>query len=210
MSITLELQGGICEEVHRASETGKTMDKWEYKVVPTPRRPKRAKGVKGNSDRFAFALTEAINDVAAEGWEFVKTETLPMEAKPSLFKARVEVFQSLMVFRRALDEPVPDFQDEVAQDEAGAIIPAVAAAATATPALTAERYVAPTDDNQSALAAEPEIGEPPAELEEPRPVANKIELDADEMAEILERENAFDVGNVDPLKKVVEANRSGN
>jgi len=53
------------------------MGKYEYKVLPTPRRAKRAKGVKGEPARFAHALTEMMNVEAAEGWEYLKSETLP-------------------------------------------------------------------------------------------------------------------------------------
>ena len=177
------------------------MGQWEYKVVPTPRKPKRAKGVKGNSDRFAFALTEAINDVASEGWEFVKTETLPMEAKPGLFKARVEVFQSLMVFRRPLGG-----SEALGAEDAGAILP-VAAAATTT-ALTAERYVAPTPENQSSLSAsEAEMPEPVAAIE--NETAQQVEAAQAPADKVEEDELAFDVGGIDPLKRVVEANRTG-
>jgi len=62
------------------------MGKYEYKVLPTPRRAKRAKGVKGEPARFAHALTEMMNVEAAEGWEYLKSETLPMEAKSGMFK----------------------------------------------------------------------------------------------------------------------------
>ena len=78
------------------------MSQFEYKVIPTPRRPKRAKGVKGEPARFANVLTDAINEIAIDGWEFYKTETLPMDAKPGWFSKRVEMFQSVMVFRRVM------------------------------------------------------------------------------------------------------------
>lgn len=162
-----------------------TMGQWEYKVVPTPRRPKKAKGVKGDPDRFAYALAEAINEVAAEGWEFVKTETLPMESKPGVFKARVEVFQTLMFFRR----PVAGsevHEDVIPQMPPGIITPVTTATAGA---LTAERYVPPIEDNSVSPEPMPEM--PP-------------ETDAD----FKEPEVEFDAGNIDPLKKVVEANRS--
>lgn len=186
------------------------MGQWEYKVVPTPRRPKRAKGVKGNSDRFAFALTEAINEVAEDGWEFVKTETLPMEAKPGLFKARVEVFQSLMVFRRAMGEELVQNQGD-----AGAILPVAAAAAVG---MTAERYVAPTEDNQSLISAEQEIevDYPPqpttvdAAQEQVEAIADAHMASGQDAPEASAEEVEFDVGSIDPLKRVVEANRSGS
>ena len=162
------------------------MSQWEYKVVPTPKRPKKAKGVKGNSDRFAYALAEAINEVAADGWEFVKTETLPMEARPGMFKARTEVFETLMIFRRSTalrSDDVPDMPP--------GIITPVAGSAAAAGALTAERYVPPLE-------------EPP--MVEESEVQYTLEPDA----EAVEPEVEFDAGNIDPLKKVVEANRSGN
>ena len=81
------------------------MDRYEYKVIPSPRRPRKAKGLKTNADRFANVLTEEINLQAAEGWEFVRAEALPMDEKPSLFKKAVETTQTVFVFRRALPDP---------------------------------------------------------------------------------------------------------
>ena len=81
------------------------MSQYEYKVIPTPRRAKRAKGVKGEAARFANVLTDAMNVEAAEGWEFVRSETLPMERKTKMFKAPVELNQTVLVFRRSLDTP---------------------------------------------------------------------------------------------------------
>lgn len=80
------------------------MNQFEYKAVPTPRRGKRAKGVKGEPARFAHVITETINEFAKDGWEYYKSETLPMEAKNGLFKGRVETFQSLLIFRKAVTD----------------------------------------------------------------------------------------------------------
>ncbi len=78
------------------------MGHFEYKVLPTPRRTKRAKGVKGEPARFAHMLTELMNVEAAEGWEYYKSETLPTEIKNGLFKSRIETTQTVLVFRRSL------------------------------------------------------------------------------------------------------------
>ena len=87
------------------------MSQFEYKVIPTPRRAKRAKGVKGEAARFANVLTDAMNAQAAEGWVFVRSETLPMERKTKMFKAPVELNQTVLVFRRSLD--VPEHNDAI-------------------------------------------------------------------------------------------------
>jgi hypothetical protein len=80
------------------------MGKYEYNVLPAPRRAKRAKGVKGEPAKFAHALTELMNLQAAEGWEYFKSETLPMESKSGVFKGVTESFQCVLVFRRSLED----------------------------------------------------------------------------------------------------------
>ena len=56
------------------------MNHYEYKVVPAPRRAKRVRGVKAAEELFALTLTDAINEVARQGWEYVRAEHLPAEA----------------------------------------------------------------------------------------------------------------------------------
>jgi hypothetical protein len=56
------------------------MTYYDYKVIPAPKRAKRVKGVHGTEDLFALTLTEAINEVARQGWEYVRAEHLPAEA----------------------------------------------------------------------------------------------------------------------------------
>lgn len=80
------------------------MGHYEYNVLPAPRRTKRAKGVKGEPAKFAHALTELMNLQAAEGWEYFKSETLPMESKSGVFKGVTESFQTVLIFRRALED----------------------------------------------------------------------------------------------------------
>ena len=197
------------------------MPQYEYKVVPTPRRPKRAKGVKGNSARFANVLTDAMNTEAAGGWEFVRTETLPMEAKPGMFSRRVESFQSVMVFRRGIYDPheeargasvaAPAVAGVAAVGALSAPIEAVAVPDTSPAPLTAERGPEP-------LPAEP-VERGPVEMPEPVEEVAAFAEDAVEQAEdgvtstlddVAAQDLEFDSENVDPLKKVVEANRAGH
>ena len=64
------------------------MTHYDYKVVPAPTRAKRMKGVQRREELFALTLTEAINEVARQGWEYLRAETLPAEAPRGWFRAR--------------------------------------------------------------------------------------------------------------------------
>ncbi|MXQ06643.1 DUF4177 domain-containing protein [Alphaproteobacteria bacterium GH1-50] len=75
------------------------MQAFEYKVVPAPDRGKKAKGVKTTEDRFALALTEKLNEMAAEGWDYVRAETLPCEERKGL-TGTVTTEQNVLIFRR--------------------------------------------------------------------------------------------------------------
>ena len=75
------------------------MQAFEYKAIPAPVRGTKAKGVKTTEDRFALSLTEAINEMAAEGWDYVRAETLPCEERKGLTGTQT-TFQNLLIFRR--------------------------------------------------------------------------------------------------------------
>ena len=73
---------------------------YEYKVVPAPTRGLKAKGLKTAEDRFANALQTAMNEQAADGWEYLRTDTLPSEQREGLM-SKTTVYQNMLVFRRA-------------------------------------------------------------------------------------------------------------
>ena len=73
---------------------------YEYKVIPAPARGKKGKGLKTVEDRFAHALEEEINGLAAQGWEYVRADTLPCEQREGLM-SKTTVYQNMLVFRRA-------------------------------------------------------------------------------------------------------------
>lgn len=79
---------------------------YEYKVVPAPHRGERAKGVKGTEARFALSLGNTINAQAAEGWEYVRAETLPCEERSGL-TGKTTTFMNMLVFRRAVEMAAP-------------------------------------------------------------------------------------------------------
>lgn len=77
------------------------MAQFEYKVVPAPKRGLKAKGIRGTEAQFANALATLMNEAAADGWEYQRTDSLPCEERQG-FTGRVTVFQNMLVFRRAI------------------------------------------------------------------------------------------------------------
>lgn len=91
------------------------MQQFEYQVVPAPRRGEKARGVKTTEDRFARALTTLMNDMARQGWEYLRADTLPCDERAGL-TGKATVFQAVLVFRRALAPSVlPPAAAEAAQ-----------------------------------------------------------------------------------------------
>ncbi len=78
------------------------MSAYEYKVIPAPNRAVRVKGVKGTEARFANAIQSVMNDQAGDGWEYLRTDTLPCEERQGL-RGRTTVYKNLLVFRRGLE-----------------------------------------------------------------------------------------------------------
>jgi Domain of unknown function (DUF4177) len=86
------------------------MQRFEYKVVPAPTRGEKVRSAKTSADRFAYALSQIMNALGREGWDYVRADTLPSEER-SGFTGRTTVYHNMLVFRRALP------------DEAGAASP---------------------------------------------------------------------------------------
>ncbi|TPE50183.1 hypothetical protein [Amaricoccus solimangrovi] len=83
------------------------MSYYDYKVVPVPKRAKKVKGVSGAAELFALTLTDAINEVAREGWEYYCSEALAIETPGGwLSRARTEE-HAVLVFRRAREHLSP-------------------------------------------------------------------------------------------------------
>ena len=78
------------------------MQRHEYKVIPAPRRGTKSREAKTNEDRFALTLSNVMNELGRDGWEYVRSETLPTEERAGFMKTRV-VEQTMLIFRRAMD-----------------------------------------------------------------------------------------------------------
>lgn len=77
------------------------MPRYEFKVIPAPRRGEKARGVKTTEERFALALTALMNELGAEGWDYVRADTLPVDERSGLTGTKT-TFQNLLVFRREI------------------------------------------------------------------------------------------------------------
>jgi hypothetical protein len=77
------------------------MERFEYKVLPAPARGEKIKGARTTPDRFAHALTVLMNQMALDGWEYLRADTLPCEERVG-FTGKTTKFQHMLVFRRAL------------------------------------------------------------------------------------------------------------
>lgn len=82
------------------------MRKFEYKAVPAPTTGTKAKGVKTTEDRFALSLTEALNEMAEDGWEYVRAETLPCTERKGLTGSQ-QTYQNILIFRRIETAALP-------------------------------------------------------------------------------------------------------
>lgn len=83
------------------------MQRYEYRVMPAPRKAEKVKGARTTEERFAAALTGVMNDLGAQGWEYLRADTLPCEERTGLTGSKT-TFQTLLVFRRPVPEPEPE------------------------------------------------------------------------------------------------------
>ena len=82
------------------------MRKFEYKAVPAPTTGTKAKGVKSTEDRFALSVTEVLNEMAEDGWEYLRAEMLPCDERKGLTGTQ-KTYQNVLIFRRLEAEPLP-------------------------------------------------------------------------------------------------------
>ncbi len=140
------------------------MDSYDYKVVPAPRRAKKMRGIRGTEELFAHTLTDAINEVARQGWEYLRAERLPAEAPRGWFRTPAATDQTVLVFRRPREGLGPRI---AASHEAGADMDAPSA-----PVPAPERL--PRAETERAPVIPPRHREP-ARRVEPTPASGEAE-----------------------------------
>lgn len=75
--------------------------RYEYKLVPAPKRPGKIKGVKAGEDRLAAHIESLMNELGRDGWAYLRADTLPSEERQGL-TSRNTVFHTILVFQRPL------------------------------------------------------------------------------------------------------------
>ena len=93
---------------HEYSARVKSMSRFEFKVIPSPRRPRKLEGLEKDLDKFCATMTDIMTDMGLEGWEFIGAETIQDERRALGIFSRVSD-KSCLVFRRPiskLDEKV--------------------------------------------------------------------------------------------------------
>ncbi len=163
------------------SDQGSTaMPSHEYRVVPSPKRGIRARGARRPEDRFARAVEAEMNRMAADGWEFVRSDTLPHEHKPGWFRRPITLFQTVLVFRRAKASDAPHAVPRTAptampppvvapHPEAPPVVPPPVPAPAASRFTPSPRAIKPANDLAPVVAA------PPAPAPTPAPALTLVE-----------------------------------
>ncbi|MCH8166977.1 MAG: hypothetical protein IIC03_03500 [Proteobacteria bacterium] len=74
---------------------------YEYKIIGAPEKGKRKRGMRRKSDRVAAAFADILKSEAVDGWEYQRTDLLPVIEGAGWFRRGHEVHRAVMVFRRA-------------------------------------------------------------------------------------------------------------
>ena len=119
----------------------------EYKVLPAPSKGRKGPGIKGAEARFAHALEALINEMAADGWYYQRSDMLPHEQRQGIRSSQT-TYRSVLVFCREIN--VKDQEAEPQADE--------------TPLLEEDAEV---DQSTDANSAPQSVAEEVKELEEP-------------------------------------------
>lgn len=83
------------------------MQRYEYKVVPAPKKGTKAKGVKTPEGRFATSIEQLLNAMGADGWDYQRAELLPSEERSGLTGSTVQ-WRNVLVFRRPITADQPE------------------------------------------------------------------------------------------------------
>jgi hypothetical protein len=94
------------------------MTEYAYKCVAAPRKARKTREHRTPAAALVAAMEEAIATEAASGWEYLRTDLVPMEAKSGWFSTVVETHQGVMVFRRAVGGPARAASGEAPHEEA--------------------------------------------------------------------------------------------
>ena len=82
------------------------MPKYQYKVIPAPTKGTKTKAIKTAEGRFALSVEAVLNQMGADGWEYLRAELLPSDERSGLTGSTTN-WRNVLVFRRTLDSDEP-------------------------------------------------------------------------------------------------------
>ena len=127
---------------------------YEYKTVGAPEKGKRRRGSRSRSDRVAAAFDEILAEEAVDGWEYMRTDLVPVTERNGLFGRAQEVHRAVMVFRRELEPVRPNLfaAPEMPEPALRSVpAPAVVPPAAVKPAEPVGPRTAPADGEEAEL-----------------------------------------------------------
>lgn len=91
---------------------------YEYKTVAGPDKGKRKARGRKVGERVAEAMEDIIREETAAGWDYLRTDVVPVEERASFFSRRRTIHCPVLVFRRQLGaraEPRPELAQRAAR-----------------------------------------------------------------------------------------------
>ncbi|MEM6490233.1 MAG: hypothetical protein AAF677_18525 [Pseudomonadota bacterium] len=73
---------------------------YEYKVIAAPEARRKRRGAGGPGDRIAASMADTLTAEANDGWEYLRTDVLPVRERGGWFSRSEEVYRAVLVFRR--------------------------------------------------------------------------------------------------------------
>lgn len=113
-------------------ETGGHME-YDYKCVAAPEKARRRRGAKTRTDRVALAMEDILKAEAKGGWEYQRTDLIPVEEKSGWFGRQHDVHRAVLVFRKLKGSSRPYAASDL-QDPAASVEPASTPAPAPNPA----------------------------------------------------------------------------
>lgn len=114
------------------------MSYYDYKIVPAPKKARKVKGVHGAAELFALTLSDAVNELARQGWEYQRSESLAIETPGGWLRRGRTEEHTVLVFRRVREHLSPRIAAEPTRE------PAVETAAPRR--MSAPRAATPPED----------------------------------------------------------------
>lgn len=130
------------------------MSRFEYKVVPAPKKGRKVKGVRSPEGMFSHVLQELMNELAEKNWEYQRAEMLPSVERSGLASTTTE-WRHVLVFRRVVQAEIEEFAPELLPPPAVVAMEEVKSAPQDAEIKT-ETEASPTPENSAEKSQDPQ------------------------------------------------------